>query len=285
MSDVQFNSYKVIDGINCYAPELSLQNDSYPVEFFGLNTEDIEKILKNNFWIQSRNRIIFSIICTWANSQSGRMLEIGCGFGNVLKYLSDRLGNLQFCGSELSLAGLEYARKHLSGIDLIQMDATKMPFENAFEIIGAFDVLEHIVADELVMSNVFQALKRNGMFIITVPQHQFLWTKHDEIVYHKRRYSRKELVTKLQKAGFQIQFVSSFVTLLFPLMILSRIFYQNPKSFEHGRSVLQKQLALPLVINGILGLCMRVDEFFLKRKISLPFGGSLIAVAQKKVTI
>jgi len=76
--------------------------------------------------------------------------------------------------------------------------------------------------DELVLSEMFRATKPGGGIIVTVPQHQFLWSVVDEHAFHKRRYSRVDLVSKVERAGFRVARVTSFVSLLLPLMLLSR---------------------------------------------------------------
>jgi len=103
------------------------------------------------------------------------------------------------------------------------MDARKIPFEEEFDVIGLFDVIEHIEEDDLVLSQVNSALKSNGVVIITVPQHMCLWSAADEYACHIRRYSKYEIEQKITNAGFEILRSTSFVTLLLPALFLSRM--------------------------------------------------------------
>ena len=122
-------------------------------------------------------------------------------------------------GSELHPSGLAYARKRLpSGVEFVQMDARNIPAVGIFDLIGAFDVIEHIADDEAVLRGMRAATQTDGGTIIAVPQHPWLWSRADDIAYHQRRYRRGELEAKLRRNGFEILFSSSFTALLLPLM-------------------------------------------------------------------
>ncbi len=267
---------QIIDGISCYAPELAYSNENYGAEIFErlYNAED------RNFWFRSRNRLIRHLVKK-IQRKTGAMdfLEIGCGTGYVLKGLSG-LKDLRLQGSEIYLEGLRFAKKRIPGVQLIQMDATRMPFESSFDIIGAFDVLEHIDEDVLVMKQVNRSLLDGGYFLVSVPQHRFLWSYLDDMAYHKRRYTRKEMRAKLNEAGFETEFISSFVFFLFPFMYLSRLI-KGRKKTGHDLDSQMKELELPSVVNKFFGWLMRMDEFLIRSGLSLPFGGSLVVVARK----
>lgn len=141
--------------------------------------------------------------------------------------MNDTFKNYELYGSEIHLEGIKFAKNRLPNIELIQLDATNLPFENEYNAISAFDVLEHIEEDVKVIQQVHKALKRGGFFIVSVPQYQWLWSVNDNIAYHKRRYSRKELKNNLLIEGFEINYISSFVFILFPVMCISRLFKQK----------------------------------------------------------
>ena len=211
---------------------------------------------------------------------SRSFLEIGCGPGYVLKGLSD-FSDLRMTGSDVHIEGLRFAAKRLPQIEFIQCDATQIPFSEEFDVVGAFDVLEHIEDDVSVMGSVLRALKPRGLFFITVPQHKFLWSSVDEFGCHKRRYSRKQLKEKLAASGFRIESWSSFVFTLFPLLLASRLMKKNQRVGHAKSEVAAIELQLPRIVNSMLELFMRVDEFLIRNGVSLPFGGSLIVVARK----
>ncbi len=272
--------YKIISGIKCYSPDLAIENGDYPSDAFKLLFEIEEK----NFWFVNRNKIIINLFKKHVGEEVNKVLEIGSGTGYVLKGLNDTFKNYNLYGSEIHLEGIKYAESRLRNIEFIQVDATNMPFENEFNAIGAFDVLEHIEQDLKVIQQVHKALKSGGLFIISVPQYQWMWSVNDDIAYHKRRYSRKELKNKLLSEGFEIDYVSSFVFILFPVMYISRLFKQK-KVHEITEEIIFKEmneLKLNPMLNSIFGALMKIDVFLIKNGISLPFGGSLIIVAKKK---
>ena len=125
-------------------------------------------------------------------------------------------------------------------------------------------------------------LNEGGYFVITVPQYMFLWSSLDEMVKHKRRYSKKELVDKLKKQGFTISFYSSFLFILFPMMMISRFFDSKSGKDNSSGENFEKKVSFSKVLNTVFDKLMKIDEFLIERKVSLPFGGSLLIVARKE---
>jgi SAM-dependent methyltransferase len=208
------------------------------------------------------------------------MLEIGCGIGGVVAELR-QLGHLQLTAAEVSIDGLRFARTRFPDVEFIQLDATAIPFHADFDVIGAFDVLEHIEADQRVMRGVHEALRPDGLFIITVPQYPWMWSALDETVRHKRRYQRSELLAKLRQNEFEVLFCSSFVTALFPAMVASRVLARRKPANRSDQEAFAAQVTFSPLVNRVCDTVMRLDELALRAGISLPFGGSLLAVARK----
>lgn len=273
-------NYEIINGIKCYAPELADANLDYPKEVFKI----LYEVEDTNFWFVSRNKIIQHLFKKYLGSRNNKILEIGCGTGYVLKGLEDKFINYQLVGSEIHIEGIKFAKERLQKVQFIQLDATKMPFENEYDAIGAFDVLEHIEEDEKVMKEVYKSLKKEGLFFISVPQYQWMWSINDDIAYHKRRYNRNEMKEKLSNNGFEVLYISSFVFMLFPFMYFSRFFKQKNATEITDEVILKEmnELQLNPIINAVFGLFMKIDVLLIKWNLSLPFGGSLITVARKK---
>jgi SAM-dependent methyltransferase len=265
---------EMIDGFACYAPAMAVENDGFSADTF----EFLAGIEDKNFWFKNRNRVIRYLVGKFTGTkQPAKFLEIGCGTGFVLKGLQ-QLGNLQLVGSEIYIEGLKYAKQRLPGVELIQLDATDMPFKEVFDAIGAFDVIEHIQSDTDVIANMYKSVKKGGHVFISVPQYMFMWSDTDDLAYHKRRYTRKELINKVRAAGFTLEYVTSFVFFLFPLMMLSRsLNRKKKKNVENEFS----ELKADGPVNAILSSFMRIDEFLIKMGISLPWGGSLMIVGKK----
>ncbi len=271
-------AYSVIEGIKCYNPQTALSNDYYPEEAY----DELFKLERNNFWFRARNRLISYLFKKYVPSDEDlKTLEIGCGTGYVLSGLQ-KFTNLKLAGAEIFIRGLHFASKRLPGIEFFQLDAVNLPFTSEFDIICAFDVLEHIGQDEKTLKNIYIALKNNGLFFVSVPQHRFIWSAIDELSNHKRRYTKKELKEKLRKSGFDILYFSSFVFLLFPFMVISRFLNKKalPRKKDNTINLLH-ELKINPFLNYIFYLVMMVDELLIKSGIRLPFGGSLIGVAKK----
>jgi 2-polyprenyl-3-methyl-5-hydroxy-6-metoxy-1,4-benzoquinol methylase len=270
--------YTMIDGIKCYSPEVASAYTDYPDSGFDLTDKNSE----SSFWVSSRNRLFKSIVqCHLAPKGKTKFLEIGCGTGDFIQQIAKN-ENLEITGSEIYLKGLVYAKKNLPGIDFIQFDVTQGKIGEQFDIITAFDVIEHIENDNAALSNISQMLKKDGVLVVSVPQHMFLWSKLDEIVKHKRRYSRSDLVAKLKANDFDIDYATSFLFILFPLMLLSRLFDKGSDQTPSGEQELEKRVKFSGFLNAIFDFLMRIDEGLIRLGFSLPFGGTLVVVARKR---
>lgn len=253
-----------------FAPKLAADYEGYAEGAFS----QLAQFEDRNFWFRSRNRLLF-----WAFRRffphALSFLEIGCGTGFVLRGFQREFPKVQLAGSDIFDTGLSFARRRLPNIRLFQLDARSIPFSAEFDAIGAFDVIEHIREDEQVLAQLFQALKPGGGILLTVPQHAFLWSGVDELAHHQRRYSRRELVEKVQRAGFTVRYVSSFVSLLLPLMFLSR-WLRREKSPD-----LYAEFRIGSGFNWLLEQALTVERNLLKSGITFPMGGSLLLAAQR----
>ena len=132
------------------------------------------------------------------------------------------------------------------------------------------------------MREVHHALRPEGLFIVTVPQHPWMWSRLDDIVHHKRRYTRAELTRGLLAAGYDVLYTTSFVTILFPFMMASRFAARLRAGKGDTRQDFADQVTLAGPLNRVFDWAMRVDESVLRLGVSLPFGGSLLAVARRR---
>lgn len=255
-----------------FAPALSDGNDGFSKEYFA----KLASLEGKNFWFRSRNKLLI-----WALRKHfphiTSFLEIGCGTGFVLTGIHQAFPDWRLAGSEVFTQGLTFAQNRLAGVSLFQMDARLIPFDAEFDVIGAFDVLEHIDEDQTVLSQMFQAVKPGGGILVTVPQHRFLWSTLDDYSFHKRRYSRRELVDKAKRAGFTVLMVTSFVSLLLPMMLLARL--RQPKNVADIDPT--AELRVSPFLNRILEKVLDLERVAFRAGISFPAGGSLLLVAQK----
>jgi SAM-dependent methyltransferase len=192
--------------------------------------------------------------------------------GKELWYIAQAhaLGNLAGDGS--------FTKKcNLRGVELLQMDARRLPYVDEFDVIGAFDVLEHIEEDEAVLQQMWQALRPAGGVILTVHQHPWLWSRQDEHACHVRRYRVGELQEKVVRAGFEVVLQTSFVSLLLPAMAASRLLQRDSSAADAGA-----ELRLPAPLNFAFSMVMHLERGLIRAGARLPVGGSLLIIAMKR---
>jgi SAM-dependent methyltransferase len=237
----------------------------------------LASIEQASFWFRSRNRLIAWSVKEYFPRASS-LLEIGCGTGFVLAGLEAAHPSLQLTGAELYAGGLRHAAARAPKADFLQFDARDIPYEKEFDVVGAFDVLEHVDRDEEVLAGMRQAVRSKGGILVTVPQHAWLWSANDDYAEHKRRYSRSELTSKVTRAGFDVRRVTSFVSLLLPMMALSRFAERvSRRPYDPGREHESARRA-DAPLERIADLELRL----LKRGVNFPAGGSLLLVATRR---
>jgi SAM-dependent methyltransferase len=259
-------------GVPLFAPELAdTVNGFDPVAFDGL-----ARIESAHFWFVTRNELIVSL-ANWYFPNARRYLEIGCGNGAVLRALAASRSWDRVVGSDLHPSGLAHARRRLpQGVEFAQLDARAIPAAAAFDLVGAYDVVEHIAQDEAVLGAIRAALVTGGGTIIAVPQHPTLWSRADEIGHHQRRYRIGELEDKLQRNGFAVVFSSSFTSVLLPLMVLSRL---KARLLPADTDV-WRELQIKPALNRVLTALLRAEIRLTLAGLRWPLGGSRVVVAR-----
>lgn len=260
------------EGFPCYAPALAHTSPGFQPEHFAY----LASVEDRNFWFRARNELIVHVLRKYF-PHARNMLEIGCGTGYVLRGVTQALPNLRTSGSEIFLEGLAFAAQRMPRADLFQMDARNIPYTDEFDLIGAFDVIEHIQEDAQVLREIHRALKPNGGAVFTVPQHPALWSIQDERACHVRRYRRRELTGKLEQAGFQIVFSSSFVTLLLPLLALSR----RSRRKAPAEAAAGAEFNLPPAANALLYQILHAEQLMIRAGMRFPIGGTRLVAAIK----
>jgi SAM-dependent methyltransferase len=158
------------------------------------------------------------------------------------------------------------------------MDARDIPFHEEFDVIGAFDVLEHIKEDQHVLEQMYTAIKPQGFILLTVPQHSWLWSTADEYACHVRRYSASDLHYKVEESGFKIIRSTSFVSTLLPTMIGSR-FLRNRMSDKKFDAT--AELKISPWLNSLFLQLLRAELVLIRKGFNFPAGGSRLVVARK----
>ena len=245
--------------------------------------ENLYKTEENNFWFRVRNLIIGEMVQNHLPARS-RLMEVGCGTGFVSRHLK-KMGYCVECG-DLYLEGLQYCKERNAGEAYYQFNLYDPIFSEEYDACCAFDVLEHLEDDKLALDNMYAGLKPGGLLFLTVPACGMLWSDADEHAGHKRRYSSRNLESKVRSAGFEVIRLSYFMTFLFPAIALSRLFFRSRSSTQseylnRKDDRILRELKLNSVINTLFYHIFRM-ELPLIRLMNLPFGSSLLCVAVKK---
>jgi SAM-dependent methyltransferase len=242
----------------------------FPDEAF----EHLSALETGNFWFESRNRLLVWALRRYFPGLES-LLEVGCGTGFVLKAIHEAFPEARLVGTDLSAEALTFARRRVDA-ELTQLDATQVTFSEEFDVVCAFDVLEHIDDDLAALEALATAARSGGGVVVTVPQHMWLWSAADVYGEHRRRYARREIERKVRLAGLTIMRSTSWVTTLLPAMTLSRLRDRNASEFDPTR-----ELRLPASINRVFRAALDAECIAIERGLNLPVGGSRVVVARK----
>jgi SAM-dependent methyltransferase len=248
--------------------------DTFPDESFDHLPEQEER----SFWFRGRNRLIEWALRTYF-PQAESFFELGCGTGVVLAALRAERPELRLAGGEPFAAGLEVARSRLPDVPLYRLDGRRLPFAEEFDVVGAFDVLEHVDEDDEVLAQMHQAVRPGGGILVSVPQHPWLWSAVDEYSLHRRRYTAAQLVERVEAAGFEVARKTSFVSLLLPAVAFSRWRGrgQDPADIDPTG-----EFRLPGAVERAFGAAMTAERSLIQRGVSFPAGSSLLLAAHRR---
>jgi len=242
-----------------------------------------------HFWFKARNLVIETLMNQIiADLAPGyRILEVGCGTGNTLRVLQSVCKSGIVVGMDLFAEGLPYARQR-TPCSLIQGDIHHAPFNTPFNCICLFDMLEHLPDDMQILHDLQSLLTLNGRLFLTVPAHPNLWSYFDEESHHFRRYQLAELRNKLLAAGYQIEYLTQYMLSIFPLVKLGRkLASLTNRSVQQRANLSSKQLTIRElqivpIVNELLTWLLSQEVSLIKRRLPIPLGTSLLAIARKK---
>ncbi len=232
-----------------------------------------------HWWFVARRQIIKQVICRLNLPNNAQILEAGCGTGGNLQMLS-RYG--QVSAMELDQIACQLANQrqvtHVKPGSL----PDNIPFEKDYDLILILDVIEHLDNDLSGLEALYYKLKPGGYLLVTVPAYMFLWSEHDEINHHKRRYRLKALKQVVKKAGYEVDYGSYFNTFLFPLVAIVRILAKLlPKQDKKNQNQISSDLVVPSKsVNQILKFIFASERYFIN-KFPFPFGVSILLLARK----
>jgi SAM-dependent methyltransferase len=204
--------------------------------------------------------------------QNPKILDVGCGTGANLEMLA-QFGEAE--GVDVSDEALEFCRA--KGLKAHKGLAEKLPFaDESFDVVTALDVVEHLDDDVAGLKEMHRVLKTGGQTLIFVPAFMWLWGVQDDISNHRIRYTKRQIVERLEKAGFTIERATyanwTFFAPILAGRTLMKITGIKPES-ENNVNV--------SALNGFFGKIFSAERFWL-RNFDFPFGVSIVITAGKK---
>jgi len=231
------------------------------------------------WWFAARRRLILALAqrVPLAVPEPLVILDVGCGTGATLEALSERGRAI---GCDPSSVALTLSRERGLRL-LVQATGERLPFRRAsVDLIVASDVLEHVEDDSAALREMLRVLKPEGRAIISVPACQFLWTRRDEALHHLRRYSARELRSKLTAAGLALEYQTHVLWLLFPVVAVVRLVQRLQQRLFPSREPPQVDIPpAPGPLNTLLVL-LHDFENWLACRLPLPWGVTLVVVTR-----
>jgi 2-polyprenyl-3-methyl-5-hydroxy-6-metoxy-1,4-benzoquinol methylase len=232
---------------------------------------------RKHWWFKVRNKIIFDLAGSLAGGRKLKILNVGAATGYTTELLAE-YGEVTTV--EYDKPCYEYIKTFLKG-EIVNASVTDLPFaDNSFDMVCAFDVIEHVKEDQLAVSELGRVCNKNGTIFITVPAHNFLWSEHDVINHHIKRYKSQEVLKLF--SNYTIIYSTYFNFFLFPPVALFRVL----KTLIFGLPNVERATSdfkshRPTFTSRILGAVFLSENWFIKRRLSFPTGVSFLLVAGK----
>jgi SAM-dependent methyltransferase len=243
-------------------------------------------------WFRTRNHVIATLAGQVVRPLGAgyHVLEVGCGTGNVLRALKDTCADGTVIGMDLFDDGLRHARVRLPDTALVRGDVLHPPFSQRFELVGMFDVLEHLEDDMRVLGSARDLLADNGVLMLTVPASAGLWSYADVVAKHVRRYEAAELEAKLRRVGLDVEYLTPFMASLYPVLWLGRRVAslrdrRQAADPDRARELFDDELNINPVAGASIGWVLEQELRWLRRRRRLPFGTSLVAIARRRDSV
>jgi SAM-dependent methyltransferase len=228
-----------------------------------------------HWWYRGRRRIVRAVLDRAGLPRGARILDAGSGSGRTLDELA-RYGAV--AGIELNPLGVEAARER-GHPDVQQAPVEQIPHPDAsFDLVTCLDVIEHTPNDVTSLRELRRVTRPGGALLVTVPAYPRLWSQHDEVNRHYRRYTRRMLRGAAEAAGWRVERMTGFnAAYLLPAAAvrLARRGGQSGAAADSGTSELS---LTPAALDAVLELPLRVEAALIGRGLSLPAGLSLLAL-------
>lgn len=237
--------------------------------------EDFARFADDHWWVSGRRAVLRQLLRRSVQGSALDILDVGCGTGGNLELLSE-FGRVE--GLDSSPIALHHCRKKYGERFPLYLGEApgSLPPGRQFDLVAAFDVIEHIPSPVEVLRGLGDALRPGGLLACTVPAYPFLWSEYDEVNHHFKRYTEGQLGRELAEAGLSVELVTYFNAVLFPPIAVARLLRRW--GFVARRDT--ELSVLPGPVNTLLRHAFSSERLWL-REGRLPFGVSLFAAARR----
>jgi len=227
-----------------------------------------------HWWFRGRRELLWALLRRVDAPSSPRLLDAGCGTGRNLVEFGTLARTL--AGIDPSAEAVEFCRRR--GLENVRCAGLEdLPFGPAeFDLLLACDVLEHVSDDRLALKELLRVAAPGATLLVTVPAYQWMWTHHDDQLHHLRRYTRRALKRLVEDSGWNVVHDTYFNSLLLPIVTAMRLVSRG--SSRQGHTDLDRT---PALLNGALGLPMKLEAALIARGARFPAGVSIGVISVK----
>lgn len=228
---------------------------------------EILKNIEETWWHYGRIQAVETALSVAKVKKNASVLDVGSGYGGMFSCLS-QFGTVDAVEPETEVALFCKQRGYKN---LFTSESEALTAGNSYDIIGAFDVIEHVDDDKTFVSNLYKLTRQGGVLVATVPAFMWLWSEHDVHHMHFRRHTIGSMRTLLTEAGYEVAYARYWNVFLFPLAILTR------RLGKGGDGALHPHPFVTSVLKSLLWIESKIVRF-----VPIPFGLSVVIVARKK---